>query len=309
LVENERMQQLDALAGRRAGVVSRRELLLAGWSTSAVERALRSGRLITIVNGVYRVTGSPPSRRQSQIAALTACAPDAYLARHTAADVHGLLPPAPGPLHLVLRHHRKAPLLPPGLAVVTRSRTLRPEEVVAHDGLVLTSASRTVLDLAADLDTSSLAELVATGLRLRVFDEAALAAIVDAHPAARGRSRLRAALALLADDGRRARAEVEIAALAAIVGAGLPRPVVGLRIIDDSGAFVAEVDLGYPHARLALEIDGYRWHSSPEQKLADEARQNRIILAGWSVLRFSAQVVRREPEVLVAAVAEALQRG
>jgi len=309
VVDTERMRQLDALASHQAGVISREDLLVAGWSQSGIDRALSSGRLVRIVNGVYRVAGSPSSRRRSQVAALTACAPDGYLARRTAAEVHGLLPVAPGPLQLVMPHHRKAPALPPGLAVVMRSRTLSPHDVVAQEGLQLTSVARTILDLAPTLSSSALAELVATGLRLRVVDEMELSAAVDAHPAARGRARLRAALDLLAEDGRLARAEVEIAALAAIVGAGLPRPVVGLRILDHTGAFVAEVDLGYPRARLALEIDGYRWHSTPEQKLADEERQNRIILAGWSVLRFSAQVVRREPEVLVAAVAEALGLG
>ena len=309
MVDTERMRQFDALASRQAGVISRDDLLAAGWSRSGIDRGLSNGRLVRIVGGVYRVAGSPTSRRSSQVAALTACAPDGSLARRTAAEVHGLLPVAPGPLQLVMPHHRKAPALPPGLAVVTRSRTLGPQEVVAREGLQLTSAARTILDLAPTLDASALAELVATGLRLRVVDERELSAAVDAHPAARGRGRLRAALELLADDGRNARAEVEIAALSAIVGAGLPRPVVGLRILDHAGVFIAEVDLGYPKARLALEIDGYRWHSTPEQKLADEERQNRIILAGWSVLRFSAQVVRREPEALVAAVAEALGLG
>ena len=306
MVDTERMRQLDTLASRQAGVISREDLRLAGWSRSGIDRALTDGRLVRIVGGVYRVAGSPSSRRRSQMAALTACAPDGYLARCTAAEVHGLLPVAPGPLQLVMPHHRKAPALPSGLAVITRSRTLCPREVVTRGGLQLTSAARTILDLAASLDASALAELVATGLRLRVVDELGLNAVVGAHPAARGRARLRAALELLGEDGRHARAEVEVAALAAIVGAGLPRPVVGLRIVNHAGVFVAEVDLGYPEARLALEIDGYRWHSTPEQKLSDEERQNRIILAGWSVLRFSAQVVRREPEVLVAAVAEAL---
>ncbi|TVR17301.1 MAG: DUF559 domain-containing protein [Nitriliruptor sp.] len=309
MVDTEQMRQLDTLASRQAGVISRGDLVIAGWSQSGIDRALSNGRLVRIVSGVYRVAGSPSSRRYSQVAALTACAPDGYLARHTAAELHGLLPVAPGPLQLVMPHHRKAPALPPDLAVVTRSRTLSPDEVVAREGLQLTSAARTILDLAPTLDSSALAELVATGLRLRVVDETELSGVVDAHPAARGRGRLLTALELLAEDGRHARAEVEIAALTAILGAGLPRPVVGLRIVDHTGAFVAEVDLGYPKARLALEIDGYRWHSTPAQKLADEERQNRIILAGWSVLRFSAQVVRREPEVLVAAVAEALGLG
>lgn len=61
--------------------------------------------------------------------------------------------------------------------------------------------------------------------------------------------------------------------------------------------------LAYPEHRLAIEIDGFRWHSSPARKRADEERQNRLILAGWTVLRFSASVVRASPAALVGAVA------
>ncbi len=38
------------------------------------------------------------------------------------------------------------------------------------------------------------------------------------------------------------------------------------------GHLEAELDLAYPDQRIAIEIDGYRWHSTPEQKRRDERR-------------------------------------
>lgn len=113
-------------------------------------------------------------------------------------------------------------------------------------------------------------------------------------------------MTLLGSDGAQTRSGVEIAALQALVKGGLPRPVLAYRVHDTQGRFIAEVDLAYPELKLAIEIDGYRWHSTPAQKRADEERQNRLILAGWTVLRFSAAEVRHDPEVLATTVSRYL---
>jgi hypothetical protein len=164
-----------------------------------------------------------------------------------------------------------------------------------------------LLDLAGCVDSRSrLSELVATAVRVGVCDLDEVARLLERHPYARGRGHLQWALTLLGDDGAAARSEVEIAALVAIVEAGLPRPCLAHQVFTEHGTFVAEVDLAYPQLRIAIEIDGYRWHSTPEQKRRDEHRQNQLILLGWRVLRFSASDVRRCPALVVAAVRRAL---
>ena len=41
--------------------------------------------------------------------------------------------------------------------------------------------------------------------------------------------------------------------------------------------------------RLALELDGWQHHRSHASFIADRSRANQLILAGWMVLRFTAQ--------------------
>jgi very-short-patch-repair endonuclease len=301
-----RAADLEELGRRQAGVVTRGQLLATGWSSSAVDRALRSHRLHVIRSGVYRVCGSPWTRRAAQHAALLVMGDGAALARWTAAELLGFAEPRRGPVEVCAPHTRRLRTGSDHLLRLTRTRDLPPRERTEVDGLPTTSGARTLLDLAGEVSVTRLGELTATAMRLRACTPTEVRGVLAAHPTARGRRALVMTLALLADDGGSARSEVEVAALWAIVGAGLPRPVVAFRVTDEHGAFVAEVDLAYPDLRIAIEIDGFAWHSSPEHKRRDEQRQNLLVLAGWTVLRFSAAEVRRRPHALVAAVRQAL---
>lgn len=296
---------LDHLAAHRSGIVTRQALLTAGWSASAVDRAVRRGRLHRLAPGVFRVDGAPFSRSAARHAALAIAGGGALVAGWSAAELHGFAEDRAGPVEVLVPHGTSVPARGP-LLHATRTRTLVPEDRTELDGLSVTAPARTLLDLAARRSADRLGELVAAALRGACCTAADLEATLAAHPRARGRGRLRAAVALLADDGARSRSDVEVGALQALVDAGLPRPSVGHRVRDERGRFIAEVDLAYPDRRLAIEIDGYRWHSSPARKRADEQRQNRLVLAGWTVLRFSASEVRSHPDRLVASVRAAL---
>ncbi len=299
-------RELDRLARHRAGIVTRTALLASGWSRSRIDRAVAGALLFPVAKGVYRTAGTSWTLPTTRYAALAAAGDGAALARRSAAEVLGLVEAGRTPHHVVIPHGRRPPVVPARLAVVTRSRTLRADEVVEVDGLATTSAARTLLDLAPQSSAERLAELAATAIRLRHCGLDQLHEVLARHPGGHGRSRLVAAVRLLGEDGAKARAEVEVAAVAALLDAGLPRPEIAFRVHDAEGRLIAEVDLAYPLWRLALEIDGYRWHSTPAQKRADETRQNRLTLAGWTVLRFSASIVRRDPRVLTEAVAKAL---
>ena len=296
---------LDDLARPTAGIVNRPRLLDAGWSSSAVSRAISRGQLRPVARGVYRTAGTPFSRRAAHHAAIALLGDSAVLSRWTAAELHGFADPRLGPVHVAIpEHHRR----PRGVDRLVRVHRVSPEiDRNVVDGLPFTTAARTLLDLAPLTSIAALTELVAAATRVHATSLPELREVVRHHPWARGRRRLLAVLDLLGNDGSKSRSNVEVLALHAIVAAGLPRPAVAHLVRDREGRFLAEVDLAYPDARIAIEVDGFRWHSSPARKLADEQRQNRLALAGWTVLRFGASEVQAHPERVVAAVAAALR--
>lgn len=79
----------------------------------------------------------------------------------------------------------------------------------------------------------------------------------------------------------------------ALVLGGLPRPRVQVKVRDARGAVVGRIDLYYEAARLGIEYDG----STHRDSLADDdRRQNALLVAGITLLRFTSRDVYRDPQ-------------
>ena len=50
---------------------------------------------------------------------------------------------------------------------------------------------------------------------------------------------------------------------------------------------------------MVIEIDGWAWHSDAARFRADRRRQNALVAAGWTVLRFTWQDVIGRPRQMV----------
>jgi hypothetical protein len=100
--------------------------------------------------------------------------------------------------------------------------------------------------------------------------------------------------------------DLELRFVRALVHAGLPRPIQQLAIQVAGRRY--RLDLAYPEQRLALEIDGFAFHSRRSSFDRDRRRANDIVLAGWTLLLFTATTTDAQA---VAQVTAALgrQRG
>ena len=77
--------------------------------------------------------------------------------------------------------------------------------------------------------------------------------------------------------------EARIARL--LVRAGLPAPVQQHRV--RIGGRTLRIDLAYPRAGIAIEYDGWAFHSTRSAFDRDRARANDLVLLGMHVLRFT----------------------
>jgi very-short-patch-repair endonuclease len=59
-------------------------------------------------------------------------------------------------------------------------------------------------------------------------------------------------------------------------------------------------DVGFGATTVACEVDGYEHHSSREAFIKDRQRQNALVLAGWTVLRFTWDMLADEHAVVEA---------
>ncbi len=236
---------------------------------------------------------------------LQAAPPGSVIAGMTAAMLHRLwLPPGGcGPIEVVLRIDAPVPRRHAGsrrVEVRGRRRSIHSDEVVLVDGLRVTSEARTWIDLAERL---SIADLIAAGdsvLRGHTSRED-LDRVLRRAAHRRGVVRARTAFPLL-DAASRSRPESHLRY--ALVSGGLPAPAVNKAIYSPAGEWLAEPDLHYLEARLAIEYNG-ALHSDVTRMRRDITRDIDVAhRGGWRSITLGPAEVFGRPDQVAAFVRE-----
>ena len=167
--------------------------------------------------------------------------------------------------------------------------------------LPVTPRVRTVADLGCRLPLVEAVVVLDMALQGHLVVAEELCKWASMHLGYRGVRRLRRAIEL-AEPAVESPMESRLRVL--LVLAGLPRPQVQVPLRDQSGLFVGRPDLYYPCQRLAIEYDGA---THRESLAADNRRQNRLVNAGYRLLRFTAADVLSAPHAIVSLVRQALQ--
>lgn len=141
--------RIAKLAEGQHGVVTRRQLLESGLTPRMIHGRLADARLRAVHRGIYLVGPAAPPPRARDMAAVLACGPGGVLSHRSAAALHGLLsPPDSGdPVDVSITAGQSGA----GRAGIRvhRVRSLEPADVTNIDGVPVTNALRTILDLAA----------------------------------------------------------------------------------------------------------------------------------------------------------------
>jgi very-short-patch-repair endonuclease len=224
--------------------------------------------------------------------------PGAAFSGTTAAWLHGLDLPPCEPIEVTIPGACRVSAL---AGVSVRRAGLGDVEVVERRGLPTTSAHRTVIDLGRQPSLVDAVVSVDMALHQRLVDLQVLRAFLVAHPRGKGVGRLRRVLDL-AEPAAESAMETRLRLL--LVLAGLPRPKAQVSLHDDRGRFLGRPDLYYPDQRLGLEYDGSTHRDSLIQ---DNRRQNRLLTAGYRLLRFTAADVRHNPDGIVQQVRDSLK--
>src|SRR3954447_20558983 len=174
-------------------------------------------------------------------------------------------------------------------------------DVVRRWSMPVTSPVRTWRDLAAVLEPPALLA-VTDQLVNGLVSRRELGEELAPRPTGRGCARARSVLPL-AD--ARAESPMESVLRLLIHQAGLPAPDLQYGVRDTDGFVVARADLAWPEHKLLVEFDG-DVHRERDVLVKDVRRQNRLVAAGWTVLRFTSADVLGRPQEVVAAIHRAL---
>jgi hypothetical protein len=178
---------------------------------------------------------------------------------------------------------------------------LATDERTQRRGLPVTTPARTWRDLAGVLEPPALLA-VTDQLVGRPAGPEALVEQLARRPRGRGCARARLVLPL-AD--ARAESPMESVVRWLFHAAGLPRPELQYVVRDAAGAFLARADFAWPERWLLVEFDG-DVHRSRDVFIRDARRQNGVVSAGWTLLRYTSADALGRPDDLVAEVRRAL---
>ena len=215
------------------------------------------------------VRGSPDTWFRRLQVGLLALGPGACVSHEAAAQLLGLDGPAEDVAEfMVLRTSHNRSLR---RATVHTTRSIGRLDVIRVHGFRCTSATRTILDLAASGASPERVEAaIDNAIRLR---HTAVQVLVDrlADSRRRGRSGVRLMDRLLVDSG--GESVLERSFLRLVREACLPRPITQHRIKGD-GKHVARVDFLYADERVVVEVTGRLGHSTP----TDRGRRRTVLV-------------------------------
>ena len=287
--------ELGQIARARAGIFTRADAIGVGLSPAEIRRRVRDGLWVAEFVGVLRAATTPDSIDARERAALARAGQGAALSHFSAARRWRL--GTPGSEHVwVTVPYPRDPRCPPGVRI-SRSRHVPAGVVRLVGGLPVLDPARTVADLAQYLDRRQLLAVALEAMQRDLCTHAQIDAWRRRLAGRAGMADLGAVLAE-ADPALESILAAEFDRLVASVGVPLV-PGFCVRLPDGTQVLC---DFADPVARIDFEVDGFAYHSSPQQVAADRARDRRLARAGWITVRYDTNDIRRRPKETLADV-------
>lgn len=293
---------LARIASAQYGAFSREQARSAGLDRGMLNRRVAAGGLRVLSKDVFAVAGAPDSWRLRLMAVVLAWGPDAVVSHRAAAALWRLAGFFDGLLEITVKRdvRRDAP-------GTVRRNALATDEVRTHDGFRVTSPARTLIDLAGIVSDPQQLEIA--------FDDALRRGLVTissmrreaARHSRKGRAGIIALRALIESRAGKPHLEsaMETKLLALIMKARVGTPVRQYAIGNDR-RLIAVLDFAFPDAHIGLEADGFDPHGVKRRWSADKARDNELMLMGWSILRFTWDQITNQPNQVIATIRRAL---
>jgi hypothetical protein len=280
------------LATRQHGLITRAQLLACGLQPAAIDRRVRARRLHVVHRGVYAVGHRALTQEARWLAAVLACGPLAVLSHGAAARLWGLLERWDGiDVSVPSAAGRSGPVD----VRVHRVPSLDRDDVRRRARIPVTSPVRTLVDLSPLVTRRRMERLLDEAHVLRLCTPAQVRLAVRGRVGRPGMPLLTSILDGHDVGSTLTESELEERFLDLCAQAGLSMPTV------NEPGVAGRVDFTWPALRLAVETDGWRFHRTQAAVERDRAKEARLVIDGWRVLRFTwRQIVYRPASVIAA---------
>lgn len=296
--------EVAALARQQYGTITRAQMHRLGISDRRIEGLVHAGVIDRSARGVYVLAGREPTWRQRIAVALHVGGPLAVASHRTAAALWRLDRFRPGHVEVTSPWHGArtgtSTTLHRSLVLPDRDRTV-------IDRLIVTSPTRTLVDMGRYVGAARLGSMIDDAVRreLTSYEDLGHRCAELGRSGRNGIATVRAALAQRPGGAPVPGSPLETEVHQLVVRAGLPEPVAQHRV--DCGEITYVLDLAWPDELFAIECEGFRFHRTPDQLDRDDRRSNELGLRGWLVQFATWNMLRDEPSRIVDDARRALQ--
>ena len=274
------------------GLVERSQAVAEGVTHEMIRSRLLDGSMERVFPRVYKSAGSPETWEQRLLGACLSSGPGAVASHRSAAQLWGLRLPFRDELEITIPR-RKAPRLTS--VTIHCSGDLDEDDIVVRHGIPATKPARTLVDLGAVCPRWIVDGAIDSALATKLVTLEGLWWML-ARVSRKGRSGAGVLRRCLEWRFGVPDSVLEGLFLQIVRDYGLPEPVVQYPITVNGRSY--RVDAAYPDCMLALELDGAERRMSPQALHEDLTRQNDLIEAGMTPLRFTwVHLTQQQPAV------------
>jgi hypothetical protein len=279
--------ELDAVFAAQGGVATSSQIH-EHISRAAVQRYLRKGRLVRVWPNIY--SKNAPDTRIRLNGLDLRCGEPVALCLSTAAAGYGFDTELGRNLHVLnpIGHQLRNF---PGLRVHRREGI----PLVDIGDRRASAPAWTAVEVARELRRPRALATLDAALRSQTCERPDL---VEASLRQAGRRGIVGVRELIPLARPHAESPMESEARLAMIDGGLSEPVLQYEIIDIDGR-LWRVDFAWPHEMVAVEYDGFDWHSSPEHLRRDRQKRAALEEMGWQLVSIVGDDVRRRPAAMV----------
>ena len=292
---------LAELARSQFGSFTRDQANRLGFTRSTIGWRVETGRWQELHPGVFAIAGSEPSRNQALMAACLLGGENTVVARRAAAALWDLRGVGPAPVEVLSDRWRRVQAR--GIRA-HESKQIDPVDRSCVHGIPVTSVSRTLIDCGADLHAYRVGEMLDDARRRSLVSLGEMARRVAALGAS-GRDGVGVMRQLLVDREAPPASVFERRLLRLLQAAGLAPPATGWKVAIAGDAYT--LDFAYPDRRLCIEADSEAFHLDLAAFHRDRRRQNALVLAGWTMLRFTWKDMTARPDTVTTQVRVAFE--
>jgi very-short-patch-repair endonuclease len=279
------------IAMRQHHLITRADVATSGLSSQQWCDRLDDGTWLPEAEGVFRHKATPPTWELRVRAAARSLGREAALYGPAAARWWGLDGFDDDRIDFVVPRIRRS--LDPAVRLHT-TKQWEGKDLLFHDGVRVTSATRTVIDLAASESPRALESAIDSAIRLRLTSTPTLSRrLAELAPGRRGVLLLRE---ILLDSGGESFLERRFLRLVRHAGLLLPR----CQVTYTANGRAIRVDFEFTDVDVVVEVSGRLGHTSDRDRQKDARRRNALQQRGKTVLEFTTVDVLSSPDYVLA---------